>query len=174
MRLLPLLRGEISLETALASNDDMLPELSYPQKQKNFFNYLYNHKSDIENIVRYHLGLKKNEDCCIGQVDEWICGNFNVCIPVYLDESSVVVSSKRRKRVLVRVALPYKLGEDLEEYKGNVEEKLRCEAASHIWINENCPSVPTPYLWGFGLPCGQCVCGFFSFVFSVFSWLVNH
>ena len=92
MRLLPLLRGEISLESALASNDDMLLELSYPQKQKDFFNYLYNHKCDIENIVRYHLGLKKkkkkkkkkknDEDCCIGKVDEWICGNFNVYIPI--------------------------------------------------------------------------------------------
>ena len=51
----------------------------------------------------------------------------------YLDGSSVLVSSsKRRKRVLVRIALPYKLGEDLKQYKGNIEEKLRCEAASYI------------------------------------------
>ncbi|KAL4954293.1 hypothetical protein BDW69DRAFT_205332 [Aspergillus filifer] len=36
-----------------------------------------------------------------------------------------------------RVPLPYKCGE--RYYPGNCEEKLRSEAATYIWINENCP-----------------------------------
>ena len=144
----------MQLKTALASNDDMLLEMSYPRKQEAFFKHLYDHRQDIEGIVRYHLGLHNEAACCIGQVNEWMCGNFNVCIPVYLNE---LISSKK-DRLLIRIPLPYKLGED--ENEGNVEEKLRCEAASHIWINEKCPSIPIPYLWGFGFPNGQCVNGF--------------
>ncbi|KAE8366769.1 hypothetical protein BDV27DRAFT_155660 [Aspergillus caelatus] len=37
------------------------------------------------------------------------------------------------------------------KYPGNVDEKLRCEAAASIWIKEHCPELPTPQLWGFEL-----------------------
>lgn len=94
-------------------------------------------------------------------IKEWICGNFNVCIPVYIDGW---LRHPEKKRVLIRFPLPYKLGED--RYPGNVEEKLRCEVATFIWIQENCPEIPVPRLWGFGFPAGggggQCVGGFES------------
>ncbi|KAK0103267.1 hypothetical protein ONS95_005300 [Cadophora gregata] len=38
---------------------------------------------------------------------------------------------------------------------GNADEKLRCEVASYLWIQENCPDVSIPYLFGFGFPNGQ-------------------
>ena len=78
-------------------------------------------------------------------------GYYNICIPVYVDGCVGFPG----KRVLVRIPLPYKLGE--AESPGNVEEKLRCEAATFIWIQEQCPEVPIPHLWGFGFPSGQCV-----------------
>jgi hypothetical protein len=46
--------------------------------------------------------------------------------------------------------LPHKIGED--RYPANSEEKILAEAATYIWIRENCPAIPIPYLWGFGLP----------------------
>jgi hypothetical protein len=51
--------------------------------------------------------------------------------------------------------LPYKVGESRNP--GNVDEKLRCEAATFIWIHENCPEILIPQLWGFGLVGGQSV-----------------
>ncbi|KAL5336614.1 hypothetical protein BJX70DRAFT_400402 [Aspergillus crustosus] len=51
-----------------------------------------------------------------------------------------------------RVPLPYKAGE--HHYLGNCEERLRSEAATYIWINKNCPEVPTAVLRGFGVPDG--------------------
>lgn len=83
----------------------------------------------------------------MSETKEWMCGYYNVCVPVYVPS----------KRVLIRIPLPYKLGK--ERNSGNVEEKLRCEAATFIWIKEQCPQVPIPYLWGFGFPSGQCVRG---------------
>lgn len=40
---------------------------------------------------------------------------------------------------------------------GNVDEELRFEVATYIWIHENCPTVPIPTLYGFGFPDGQTV-----------------
>lgn len=88
----------------------------------------------------------------MSETSKWMCGYYNVCVPVDIDAVGFP-----NKRVIVRIPLAYKLGE--AENPGNAEEKLRCEAATFIWIKEQCPEVPIPYLWGFGFPSGQCVHG---------------
>lgn len=67
---------------------------------------------------------------------------------MYLKAAKVPV-----KKVFVRLPLPYKVGE--APYPGNAEEKLRCEAATYIWIQNNCPDVPIPHLRGFGFSNGH-------------------
>lgn len=78
-------------------------------------------------------------------------GSFNVCLPVYIENWS----KHPRHRVIIRFPLPYKTGES--NRPGNNDEKLRCEAAAYAWIQENCPDVPIPHLWGFALSEGQSV-----------------
>jgi hypothetical protein len=150
-KMLPLLQGEITLESALDDDDNVLQAIAYPQKRFEFYVYLLKHRSEIETIVSYHLGLNKRDTCQIAEVKDWIAGSFNVCIPVHVNRAK-----SPSKRVVIRFPLPYKVGE--LQYPGNAEEKIRCEAATFIWIQENCPTVPIPYLWGFGLPDGQSVC----------------
>jgi hypothetical protein len=148
---LPLLHGEITLESALDDEDNMLQALAYPEQRFEFFVDLLRHRSEIEAIVSYHLGLKKGEACQIGEVKDWRAGSFNVCIPVRVNRAK-----SRNKRVMIRFPLPYKVGE--LQNPGNAEEKIRSEAGTYIWIREKCPTVPIPYLWGFGLPDGTSVC----------------
>ncbi|KAK0101945.1 hypothetical protein ONS95_001246 [Cadophora gregata] len=145
---LPLLHGEMTVESALDDDDNMLQALAYPQKRFDFFVYLWKHRSEIEDIVSDHLGLNGRGLCQIGEVKDWMAGSFNVCIPVHVHGAKV-----RSKRVIIRFPLPYKVGE--LQHPGNAEEKIRSEAATFIWIQENCPGVPIPHLWGFGLPDGQ-------------------
>jgi hypothetical protein len=79
-------------------------------------------------------------------------GSFNVCVPVSINHSV----DNARKRVLIRFPLPYKVGESY--CPGNSDEKLRCEAAAFLWLQENCSrAVPLPQLSGFGFPSGQSV-----------------
>ncbi|OOF98994.1 hypothetical protein ASPCADRAFT_162880 [Aspergillus carbonarius ITEM 5010] len=146
---LPLLHRQITLASALDDDDNVLQELQYPERRIQFFTYLFMNRSAIEAIVSHHLGLKGKQTCRIGEVKEWISGSFNVCIPVYIQPCSTNAS----KRVLIRFPLPYKVGEF--QRPGNAEEKLRCEAATFIWIQENCPSIPIPHLWGFGFADGH-------------------
>ncbi len=148
---LPLLRGTTTLEAALQQEENMLVSLTYPEQRIDFFVWLKLHSRDIEETVSHHLGLTRSEKCRLGEVREWIHGSFNVCIPVYIDNWV----KHPGKRVLIRFPLPYKIGKST--CPGNADEKLRCEAATYIWIRDHCPDVPIPYLWGFGFVGGQSV-----------------
>lgn len=143
------------MESALDQDDNMLQALAYPQQRFEFFVHLWKNRSEVEAIVSSHLGLaiNKGETCRIGEIKDWMAGSFNVCIPITIHSSKSPNSSRR---VLIRFPLPYKVGEP--QHPGNAEEKIRSEAATFIWIQENCPTVPIPYLWGFGLPDGESVC----------------
>ncbi|OBT56003.1 hypothetical protein VE04_03024 [Pseudogymnoascus sp. 24MN13] len=66
-----------------------------------------------------------------------------MCLPVYIDHWK----KRPGRKVMIRFPLPYKVGE--LNYPGNANEKVRCEAATYVWIRENCPDVPIPHLWGF-------------------------
>ncbi|KAL3479030.1 hypothetical protein BJX99DRAFT_245228 [Aspergillus californicus] len=141
---LPLLRGtSISLENALTDDDSILHRLDYPQKQEEFWLHLLSHKHDIEELVSFHVQVKH---CRVADESDLFFGSYNVCIPVYVDLPS-------DERVLVRIPLPFKIGE--ANKPGNVEEKLRCKVATYIWIHENRPTVPIPTLYGIALPDGQ-------------------
>ncbi|KKK17898.1 hypothetical protein AOCH_005580 [Aspergillus ochraceoroseus] len=149
-RELPLLHGQISLSTALVDDDNVLQELSYPDQRFEFYVYLYQSRAVIESIVSYHMNLNKKQTCHVGEVKEWMTGSFNVCILVDIDGQD----DNAPKRVLIRFPLPYKVGEI--QHPGNADEKLRCEAATFIWIRQNCPSIPMPRLWGFAFAQGPC------------------
>ncbi|KAJ5566787.1 hypothetical protein N7535_006093 [Penicillium sp. DV-2018c] len=146
---LPLLRGRITLEDALEQEEDMLLEVSYPDSRLEFFVFLVTHRDDIAALVSDHLGLDRSNQCRVGEVEKWLYGSFNVCIPVYVDNWN----KGPTKRVLIRFPLPYKVGEST--YPGNADEKLRCEAATFIWIRKHHLDIPIPRLWGFGLSGGQ-------------------
>lgn len=148
---LPLLQGKTTLAEALEEEENMLLRLAYPSQRIDFFVWILQHRKDFEAIISYHLCLADNETCRFGEVKEWTHGSFNACIPIYIDNWSRYPG----RRVLLRIPLPYKVGEST--YLGNEDEKLRTEAGTFIWIQGNCPDVPIPLLWGFGFPGGQSV-----------------
>jgi hypothetical protein len=146
---LPLLNGVVNLEDALDEDDDVLSQLRHPQERDEFLNYLEAHTADIKTLVCAHLGVSNCHVCIMGI---WRSGSFNVCVPFLLPRKKGV---RETNTIYVRFPLPYKLGED--RFPGNVDEKLRAEVATYIWLQEKSPDVPIPLLHGFGLPNGQCV-----------------
>lgn len=148
---LPLLRGNTTLESALEQEEDILLDLRFPEQGIDSFVSLYSNRDDIENIASYHLGLGSSDTCRVGGVNEWVHGSFNVCIPLYVSKQG----QHPERRALIKFPLPYKVGEFTNP--GNVDEKLRCAAATFIWIHEHCPEISIPQLWGFGLVGGQSV-----------------
>lgn len=145
------LEGEISLQEALEEEDDMLQRFTYFKKSVYLLTYFLDHSAEIEAIVKHHLGLIGTGRCRLADIEEWIHGSFNICLPVYVKDWN----QHAEKRVIIRFPLSYKVGEDT--FPGNSEEKLRCEAATYIWIQKNCPDVPIPKLFGFAFGGNQCV-----------------
>ncbi|KAM4055030.1 hypothetical protein HRG_014940 [Hirsutella rhossiliensis] len=144
---LPLLRGRISLEDALKQDIDIIRELSYPEKRYQLWYHLYTQRQQIAEVVSRHLNISQS-DFSLGEVKEWIHGNFNACIPIHIVRSPHTFGLP--PRAIIRFPLPYKLGEAFRP--GNVDEKLRSEAATYIWLQQNCPDMPIPRLFGFGFP----------------------
>ncbi|KAL8826849.1 MAG: hypothetical protein Q9170_007247 [Blastenia crenularia] len=144
------LTGEITLDFALEEEHDMLRRLTYWDQREYFVFDLRHHSAAIEDVVSYHLGLGSTGSCRLAPQNDWIHGSFNMCIPVYVRHPGTLTE----KRVMIRFPLPYRIGEEF--FPGNADEKLRCEAATYIWIKENCPEVHIPQLFGFGFGGDQC------------------
>ncbi|KAF9250514.1 uncharacterized protein N7518_005544 [Penicillium psychrosexuale] len=149
---LPLLRGQITYSKAQKEEINILRRLEYPNRQKKFFANLSNNNQDwIKDVITHHLGLRSNDLCEVADVQYWLHGSFNVCIPVSINDWQARKQSGTR--VLLRLPLPYRLGEDF--CPGNCDEKIRCEAGTYAWLQENCPDIPIPRLYGFATSDGQ-------------------
>ncbi|KAJ5662322.1 uncharacterized protein N7477_009938 [Penicillium maclennaniae] len=143
-----LLREEITYSVAKEKDYNVLHEWSYWDRRSQFFRHIQSHHLLLQNIVAHHLGVS-SDVCRVTEPREWIHGSFNVCISIDMDATARHCGRK----VMLRLPLPYKLGED--KYPGSVDEKIRCEAGTYVWLQENCPTVPIPELYGFGMSTGQ-------------------
>lgn len=145
------LKEEVTLDIALEEEHDMLRRLLYWDKRVTFLGYLLDHATEIEANISHHLGLANSSNCHLSPLNDWVHGSFNMCVPVHVESWE----QQDMKRVMIRFPLPYKVGE--EDFPGNAEEKLRCEAATYVWIQQNCPDVPIPRLLAFAFGDNHCV-----------------
>ena len=135
------LDGDVTLDEALDSESNMLQRLTWLEKRRELLDLLLDNRSKIEASVSAHLGLERDESCSVDSIQYWIHGSFNLCLPVS------VHTRCGEKRLMIRFPLPYRVGEEF--CPGNAEEKLRCEVATYIWVQQQCPDVPIPKLFGF-------------------------
>lgn len=140
-----LLRGQIAYSEAKAKQTNVLHTLDYYDKRHIFFNRIIKHRKHVQNIVARQLGLSSTDTVHIANWEEWLYGSYNVCVRADLGSSSQTADTQ----LLIRFALPYKIGE--ETFRGNADEKVRTEAGTYAWLEQNCPTIPTPHLYGFGL-----------------------
>ncbi|PYI04805.1 hypothetical protein BO78DRAFT_347124 [Aspergillus sclerotiicarbonarius CBS 121057] len=145
-----LLREEITYSVAKEKEVNLLHRLQYPDQQAQFFALLDDRRDWIQAVVAHHLSLKSPKNCHVADKGDWLHGSFNVCIPVTLGRPRDL---QRNKRILLRIPLPYRIGEAFRP--GNGDEKIRCEAATYAWTEGNCPDVPIPKLYGFAASTGE-------------------
>ena len=68
---LPLLSGEMTLESALEQWENMILDLGLPEKVLGLFVLLHSNRGIIEKIaLYYHLGLGPSDTCRSGSVNE--------------------------------------------------------------------------------------------------------
>ncbi|KAJ5579933.1 uncharacterized protein N7459_005918 [Penicillium hispanicum] len=166
-----LLRREITYDDALDNDSNMLVQLGYRDQKLKLYLYLHRQRKHIQNIVAHHLGISVDR-CTVVDVEDWIHGSFNVCLQVIVDfNSQEDVHDKASipgKQYMIRFPLPFRIGENF--CPGNADEKVRCEAATYAWLQENCPTVSIPQLYGFGLSNGLCFTFLDNLPFLTRSW----
>jgi len=138
---------QVTEEEALDDDWDMIPTLTAFRKTRQFCDRLECHRTQLEALIARHLGIPASDFVLLSK-DHWIWGSFNICLP--LDIKRTAYTSSLPRQAILRFALPFRCGEEYNP--GNVEEKLRCEAATYIWLQRHCPSIPTPRLLGIGFP----------------------
>lgn len=146
-----LLSGPVTLSAAEAKSSNVLHALAYSQQQEYFYEHIESRRSLLADVVAHHLGTKST-DIAISSQEFWRHGSFNLCIPARVDVGCSVKSTLPQF-VFLRFPLPYRVGEATRP--GNSDEKVNCEAATYAWLQENCPRVPIPKLYGFGLSTNQ-------------------
>lgn len=142
-----LLRKEVTYSDVKDEEFNILHQLGYHAEQDRFFAHLLDKRGWMETVVAHHLNLS-SAVCHVAGIEDWLHGSFNVCVPIAID-------TWNRKRVLLRFPLPYRVGEAYRP--GNGDEKIRCEAGTYAWLQENCVGVPIPQLYGFALSSGESV-----------------
>lgn len=144
-----LLSGPVTLSAAASKSRNVLHALEYPQQKEKFYERIETFRPLLADLVAHHLGTKP-ANVTISPQDYWRHGSFNLCIPVCVDTSA---QPTLPQFVFLRFPLPYRVGEATRP--GNSDEKINCEAATYAWLQENCPSVPIPHLYGFRLSTNQ-------------------
>ena len=67
---LPPFHGNVTLESALDSDDNILQRIAYPDLRFEFYLSLFKRRSDIEAIVSHHLRLCRTETCHLGEIKD--------------------------------------------------------------------------------------------------------
>ncbi|KAJ6019910.1 hypothetical protein N7499_002955 [Penicillium canescens] len=141
-----LLRREVTYSDVKDDEFNMLHQLDYYAQQAQFFAHLRDKSDWMKAVVAHHLNLSSPAACEVSDVEDWLHGSFNVCVPV-------TIHNRQNKRVLLRFPLPYRVGETFNP--GNSDEKIRCEVGTYAWLQENCSEIPIPQLYGFSLSSGE-------------------
>ncbi|KAM0741640.1 hypothetical protein ACQRIT_004497 [Beauveria bassiana] len=145
-----LLSGPITFSNAKGRAANVLEALLYPQRKLAFYDYIERRRDLVAEVIAHHFGVKPSEIQVSPQI-WWRHGSFNLCIPftIIAKMTDPDVLPNVPPYAFIRFPLPYRVGE--AAHPGNSDEKVRCEAATYAWMEENCPDVPIPKLFGFGL-----------------------
>ncbi|KPA38311.1 aminoglycoside phosphotransferase, partial [Fusarium langsethiae] len=134
--------SHITYSGAQNRSEDIVTKLAYAEHRKKLYDNLDRQKDTIRSLVRHHLHLGNDAECTVLPQEQWIKGSFNVCIPIR------IVSGMVHRNLMLRCCLPYKLAE--AQYPGTIDEKLRCEVGTYAFMQQYCPDIRIPYLYGFG------------------------
>jgi hypothetical protein len=132
----------ITYQSALNTDKNIIRETQYVAATKALYRALWEERNTIKALTKHHLGLGDRDTCIVANSRQWMRGSFNVCIPIEVQSPSSC------RKLVLRCAMPYKLAET--ENPGSVDEKMGCEVGAYAWMQEKCPDIRIPHLYGFG------------------------
>jgi hypothetical protein len=150
-------RTPITYESAIDKDDNFIRQAAYVGAQESLYQEIWRQREHIAALVLHHLNLPRHAySVTVAEREQWIRGAFNVCIPVDVGPPVGPLSKaggasgvlRPQHKLMFRCPLPYKLAE--AKYPGTVDEKMGCEVGAYAWMQDQCPDVRIPHLYGFG------------------------
>lgn len=123
----------LSLESAAEDEHNLVLYIRHQRAAESFLRLLWDRQESIAALVRYHLNLRNRDRCVILPPKLWIRGGCNLCVLVEVHITG------RSNRLVFRCPMPHKLAE--RQYPGTIDEKVRGEVATYVWMGEHCPQV---------------------------------
>ncbi|CAD0099970.1 unnamed protein product [Aureobasidium mustum] len=136
-------------QDALDIELDVIPQLQRQRETDDFRRKLQSSTSHIRELISRHLQIPES-DFVLDSPSAWKEGSFNICLGFDINNDR---HPHLPQRALIRFPLPFNIGGSFAP--GIMDEKLRCEAATYIWVRENCANIPIPRLLGMGFPGSQ-------------------
>lgn len=167
----------IGYEDAIRSEADIPHERQQFMESMAFWFSVSRHRPALERLVARHLGVNAAR-VKMSHLNMWRQGAFNVAIPMLVFDTKAAADAAYTpspqgdmpptvpdslRRVMLRLPMPPRCAEAV--YPGSILEKMRCETATYVWMQKNCPQVRIPHLFGLGFPDGK-------HVSEVATWLI--
>ncbi|KAI6765033.1 hypothetical protein HG531_012132 [Fusarium graminearum] len=134
---------------ALSAMEQQIPEteinlvhqFKHQDVSERFKFELWQKRDSIAALIRHHLQLHAGDTCIVLPHEKWIHGCFNVCV------QAQVTAGNSTKKFIFRCPIPPHAG---QQYPGIIDEKVGCEVATYIWMQQHCPEIRIPDLFAFG------------------------
>lgn len=148
-----LFKGRLrTIESAAEDESNFLLAIQHQRAAEAFRDKIGRETESIAAVVRHHLRLRRDDSCVVLPLDTWIQGGFNLCVLVDVQSRTSFCS----RRLVFRCPLPHRLAE--QHHPGTIDEKVSCEVATYVWMQDNCADIRIPYLYAFGFADGSQVC----------------
>ncbi|PBP23786.1 hypothetical protein BUE80_DR005423 [Diplocarpon rosae] len=131
----------LTYKSALDKDTNIISKAAHFKASTELYQSLWDQRQTIEALVKHHLRLSNQDRCLVSAKDQWIHGSFNICIPIEVQSTCCY-------KLIFRCPEPHKLAE--LQYPGTVDEKMSSEVGAYAWIQQQCPDIRIPYLYGFG------------------------
>lgn len=135
-----------SFESAAEEENNFLLSIQHQCAAEHLRRRLWDQRELIQATVRHHLRLDTDDVCIVLPPESWLQGGFNICVVVEVDSKGLI------RRLIFRCPMPHKLAE--QRYPGTIDEKVGCEVATYVWMQEHCTDIRIPNLYAFGLADG--------------------
>ncbi|KPM39865.1 hypothetical protein AK830_g6701 [Neonectria ditissima] len=136
-----------TLQSACEEEGNFLLRVEHQRAAENWTRQLWDQRGSIVDLITEQLSLSKDDACKVLLPQYWPEGKFNVCVLVEVTRQDTTT-----EKFVFRCPMRHMHAED--QYPGTIDEKMSCEAASYVWMQENCAEIRIPHLYAFGFADG--------------------
>ncbi|CAF3539881.1 unnamed protein product, partial [Fusarium graminearum] len=122
------------------SENNLVHKVKHHKATARFKVELWQKRHSIVALIKHHLGLGADDTCTVLASEEWMQGVFNICVIVDMTTGNL------SKKLIFRCPIPPHAG----QHPGTIDEKVECEVATYIWMQQYCPDIRIPHLLAFG------------------------